>query len=155
MSKVIHSLADVNAVFSLEAAAAAGYWAHLEGDGNATVRNGDGRTYHIRAWCCDCPDSVIRGGSYRLADGRDVCKHVLLLLQVRPCPCGHPMVWTGGAYFYCYHCGRAFDVRLVREERRSIPEPSPEPVPFRWDAETADLAAQDTAESASLLSYAV
>ena len=56
-------------------------------DGTATITNSDGETYHITHWQCDCADSFnCDGGSFVLPDERHVCKHVLWLSQLHPCP---------------------------------------------------------------------
>lgn len=56
-------------------------------DGTATVTNPDGEAYHITHWQCDCADFITRdGSSFILPDERHVCKHVLWLSQLHPCP---------------------------------------------------------------------
>jgi hypothetical protein len=57
-------------------------------DGTATVINSKGEVHNITDWQCDCQDSFIReGGSYTLGNtDRQVCKHVLWLSQLSPCP---------------------------------------------------------------------
>ena len=119
--KVIESLSDVNGVFSLTDAAARGYRVQLHGDGRALVTSGEGTEYHLHNFTCDCQDALFRdGGSYELPTGRRACKHVLLVLQARPCEwCEGTMVLEAdGRYFHCLLCQAPFDARLVREERR-------------------------------------
>jgi len=56
-------------------------------DGTAIITNPEGITYDVYQWQCDCADSINRdGGSYILPDERHVCKHVLWLAQLYPCP---------------------------------------------------------------------
>ena len=148
--KILQSLADVNRAFSLEDAADQGYKVRLYADGRALVTSGSGDEYHIHNFECDCSDALFRdGGSYQLPDGRSVCKHVLLVLQARPCEwCEGTMVLDpDGRYFHCLLCQAPFDARLVREERREALCGDQEEVLQEasevWDAETARLADQD------------
>jgi len=57
-------------------------------DGIAIITTPEGNnTYDIHQWQCDCADAINRdGGSYILPDERRVCKHVLWLSQLYPCP---------------------------------------------------------------------
>ncbi len=120
MSKLINSLVDVN--FSIEDAHAQGYKIRLDSDGCAQVRKADGTAYHVHNFFCDCPDSLGRkGGSYQLPDGRNICKHVSLLLQFTPCRvCGSVMMLQG-EYFDCIDagCRNALDVRIVKYNRQN------------------------------------
>ena len=160
---------------SIAYAMAQGYGITLDGDGSAEVVNGGGAVYHIHEWQCDCPDALSRrGGSYERADGTRICKHVAWLSQLYPCPnCGGTMVehqmdqGDGIKFFACHTCRSLKAAGLVLVERRkarreaqeahsaTIPEDHPETRPaFRWDAETAQAAAEDTAGQASLMAYA-
>ena len=154
MSKIINGLADVNGAFSLSDAADQGYKAQLHGDGRALVTSGEGTEYHLHNFTCDCQDALFRdGGSYQLPTGRSVCKHVLLVLQARPCEwCEGTMVLDpDGRYFRCLKCQAPFDARLVKEERRQALTPDREAVLDEasgvWDAETKRLAAEDVKAS--------
>ena len=123
MPKIVNSPCDVN--FSIEEAAKRGYRIRLDGDGCAQVLKRDGTAYHVHDFGGDCPDSWNRnGGSYKLPDGRCICKHVALLLQFHPCPvCGAVMMQTG-PHFQCLNrgCRNAIDVRIVAEQRNSREE---------------------------------
>ncbi len=119
MSKIINSLADVN--FAIEDAHTQGYKIRMEADGCAQVRKPDGTAYHVHNFFCDCQDALGRkGGSYQLPDGRNICKHVSLLLRFTPCRvCGSVMMLQG-EYFDCIDagCRNALDVRIVKQNRQ-------------------------------------
>lgn len=94
-------------------------------DGTASITNAKGDTYQINDWQCDCADSFNHeGGSYTLADSeRHVCKHVLWLSQLYPCPdcSGYAMLrldeWK---HFECVtpDCRRLIAFQLVKAQRQ-------------------------------------
>jgi hypothetical protein len=121
---------DSEAKLSLAYAKAQGYRLILDGDGEAEVTNGDGQSYYILNFECNCPDKRHRKGTYF---GR--CKHEIWIGQMRPCEmCGSVM--TLGEFktafgetlmrFECPACGNARDSDLVREERKAMREGGPQ-----------------------------
>jgi len=125
-------IGNVNEKLSIAHAMQQGYRILLDGDGEAEITSPAGETYYIANFDCNCPDKLCRGGSYK---GR--CKHELWLSQLRPCEmCGSIMVLTAfrtcfgeeGRRFECPTCGCAWDIGIVRAERRlnrETGEPSP------------------------------
>lgn len=101
-----------------------GYSIRLYEGGVAHVaKNGSvATTYHVKGRTCDCPDFLIRGGSYRLDDGSTTCKHALWVSQTCVCPtCGGVMLFSeveGFDFYECVNpkCRDARDARLVKEE---------------------------------------
>jgi hypothetical protein len=79
--------------------------------------------YSIHNWHCDCGDSVMReGGSYE-AGGRRVCKHVIWLSQLYPCPnCKGFMLLRNEAWkvFQCCSpaCYTMIPFQTVKAERQ-------------------------------------
>ncbi|PIR83890.1 hypothetical protein COU18_01905 [Candidatus Kaiserbacteria bacterium CG10_big_fil_rev_8_21_14_0_10_51_14] len=125
-------IGDVNEKLSIAHAMEQGYRILVDGDGEAEIATPAGETYYIAGFECNCPDKLIRGGSHR-----GHCKHEIWLSQLRPCEmCGSIMRLTAfrtcfgetGERFECQTCGCAWDIGLVRAERRmnrETGEPSP------------------------------
>ena len=115
-------IGDVNEKLSIAFALEHGYKVVLDGDGEAMVTSPKGEIYYISNFECGCPDKLCRGGSH---SGH--CKHEVWISQLRPCEsCGSIMNLTAfctcfgqtGKRFECTTCGSAWDIDLVRSERR-------------------------------------
>lgn len=119
-------IGDVNKKLSIAFALNQGYQVVLDGDGEAIVTSPKGETYYISNFECGCPDKHCRGGSHH-----GHCKHEIWISQLRPCEsCGSVMNLLAfrtcfgetGERFECTTCGNAWDVGLVRSERRMMRE---------------------------------
>lgn len=115
-------IGDVNEKLSIAHAMHNGYQILLDGDGEAEVLSPAQETYYISNFDCNCPDKLCRGGSHK-----NYCKHEIWLSQLRPCElCGSIMALTAfhtcfgetGERFECQTCGCAWDIGVVRAERR-------------------------------------
>jgi hypothetical protein len=91
-------------------------------DGTATITKGE--TYQITNWQCDCTDALGRHcDTYDLPGGRKVCKHVLWLSQLYPCPdcSGYAMLHLDGwKRFECVtpDCLRPIAFQQVKAQRQ-------------------------------------
>jgi hypothetical protein len=119
---------DVNEKLSIAFAMQAGYKVLLDGDGEAEITAPTGEAYYIANFECNCPDKLCRGGSHK-----GHCKHEIWLSQLRPCElCGATMSLTAfrtcfgetGERFECPVCCNAWDIGIVRAERRMNRETS-------------------------------
>jgi hypothetical protein len=91
---------------SIRYALASGYSFKMdEEDGSCEITNPDQEIYHVHHFKCDCPDAIGRnGGSYELPDGRQVCKHVLWVSQLAPCPNCQGFMMLRQESWKFYHC---------------------------------------------------
>ena len=122
MSNIAIPIGDVNEKLSIAYAMEQGYRIILDSDGQAQVVSPAGEVYRIHNFECECPDKQRRGGSHQ-----GHCKHEIWLSQLRPCEiCGSIMKLVGfrtcfgetGQRFECPTCFCAWDIGIVRAERR-------------------------------------
>ena len=109
-------------------------------DGSCEVTSPEGNTYHVHDFRCDCPDALGRdGGSYTIPDGRHICKHVLYVSQLYPCPdCQGWMMMCADESWKCFTCTtpgcgniRAFQaIKAERQQARKHEQEADKVVAF-------------------------
>jgi hypothetical protein len=93
-------------------------------DGDAIIHTPHDASYNIHEWTCDCADTFNRnGGSYTLSEGRKICKHVMWLSQLYPCPkCSGFLVLraeTTKSHYRCCRptCHQIISVQAIKASR--------------------------------------